>query len=71
VTFSHTPELVAHFAELCVDSDMGARLIDQLIDRHLQAQTVDRLLDAMARGETLRQMQASLNDEGRVVCDFA
>lgn len=71
VTFSHTPELVAHFAHLCVDSDMGARLIDQLIDRHLQAQTVDRLLDAMASGETLRQMQASVNDEGRVVCDFA
>ncbi|WP_090272260.1 type VI secretion system ATPase TssH [Halopseudomonas litoralis] len=71
VTFSHTPELVAHFAHLCVDSDMGARLIDQLIDRHLQAQTVDRLLEAMASGESLRQMQATVNDEGRVVCDFA
>src|SRR5690606_16197146 len=71
VAFSHTPELVQHFAELCTDSDMGARLIDQLIDRHLQAQVVDRLLEAMATGTPLRQMQASVTDEGRVVCDFA
>ncbi|WP_285258962.1 type VI secretion system ATPase TssH [Halopseudomonas bauzanensis] len=71
LSFSHTPELVTHFADLCGDSDMGARLIDQLIDRHLQATTVDRLLDAMASGETLRQMQATVTDEGRVVCEFA
>ena len=71
VTFRHTPELVQHFAELCTDSDMGARLVDQLIDRHLQPQVVDRLLEAMATGTALRQMQASVTDEGRVVCDFA
>lgn len=71
LSFSHTPELAAHFADLCGDSEMGARLIDQLIDRHLQATTVDRLLDAMATGETLRQVQATVTDEGRVICEFA
>jgi len=71
LSFSHTPELAAHFADLCGDSEMGARLIDQLIDRHLQAMTVDRLLDAMATGETLRQVQATVTDEGRVICEFA
>ncbi|MCJ0975666.1 type VI secretion system ATPase TssH [Pseudomonas sp. PS1] len=69
--FSHCEALVRHLAERCTHGESGARLIDHLIDQHLQPLVVDRLLDAMAGGEALRQVHATLDGEGAVVCEFA
>ncbi|MBB4866926.1 type VI secretion system protein VasG [Pseudomonas nitritireducens] len=69
--FSHCQALVDHLAERCTQSESGARLIDQLMDAHLLPQIADRLLDAMAAGVTLRQVHATLDGDGRPVCEFS
>ena len=69
--FSHCPGLVTYLAERCSDSDSGARLIDHLIEQHLQPLVVDRLLHSMAGGEPLRQVYATLDGDGALVCEFA
>lgn len=71
LTFSHSPALVEHLAALCTQSDSGARLIDQLLEVHVLPVVADRLLAAMASGEALRHVHATLDGEGRVLCEFA
>lgn len=71
LTFSYTPELVAHMAERCAHSDSGARHIDQWIEVHLLPQVVDRLLDAMAVGEPLAHVHAGLDANRDPVCEFS
>jgi type VI secretion system protein VasG len=71
LTFSHAPALVEHLAALCTQSDSGARLIDQLLEVHVLPVVADRLLAAMASGEALRHVHATLDGEGRVLCEFA
>lgn len=71
LTFTYCPALASFFAERCIQSDSGARLVDRLIDQHLQPLAVDRLLQAMACGERLQRAHASLDNQGAVVCEFA
>lgn len=69
--FSYCQQLVGHLAERCIQSDSGARLIDQLLDLHVLPQVADRLLDAMASAERLKHVHATLDADGRVICEFA
>jgi len=68
--FSHCQNLVQHLAERCSQSDSGARLIDHLLELHVVPLVADRLLDAMARGESLKQVHATLDSDGAVICEF-
>lgn len=68
--FTHGQALVDHLAQRCSQSDSGARLIDHLIEAHLLPSIADRLLDAMASGELLKQVHATLDGNGGVVCEF-
>ena len=68
--FSHCQNLVQHLAERCSQSDSGARLIDHLLELHVIPLVADRLLDAMARSESLKQVHATLDSDGAVICEF-
>jgi type VI secretion system protein VasG len=69
--FSYCQNLVSHLAERCTQSESGARLIDHLLESHLVPLVADRLLEAMARGESLKQVHATLDHSDGVICEFA
>ncbi|MVV47864.1 type VI secretion system ATPase TssH [Pseudomonas sp. PB120] len=69
--FSYSQDLVDYLAERCTQSDSGARLIDHLLDLHVLPLVADRLLDAMATGEMLKRVNATLDGDARVTCEFA
>ncbi|WP_419712602.1 type VI secretion system ATPase TssH [Pseudomonas sp. NFX224] len=69
--FSYCQQLVAHLAERCVQSDSGARLIDQLLDQHVLPPVTDRLLEAMATGEHFTRVHATVDADVSVICEFA
>ncbi|MNY07292.1 Chaperone protein ClpB [compost metagenome] len=69
--FSYCQQLVAHLTERCVQSDSGARLIDQLLDQHVLPLVTDRLLEAMATGEHFTRVHATVDAAACVICEFA
>ena len=71
LTFTYTPELVAHMAERCVHNDSGARYIDAWIETRLLPQMADRLLAAMSSGECLAHVHARLDEHGAPLCEFS
>jgi type VI secretion system protein VasG len=71
LVFSYCQNLVSHLAERCTQSESGARLIDHLLESHLVPLVADRLLEAMARGESLKQVHATLDHSAGVTCEFA
>ncbi|KPG99617.1 AAA family ATPase [Pseudomonas sp. RIT-PI-q] len=69
--FTYSQDLVDHLAECCTQSDSGARLIDHLLDLHVLPLLADRLLDAMVTGESLKRVNATLDGNACVICEFA
>lgn len=70
LVFSHTPALVAHMADRCLQSDSGARFIEHWLEANLLPQVVDRLLEAMANDESLQSAHAGLDSHGHLTCEF-
>lgn len=69
--FDYCPALIEYFADRCQHGDSGARLIDLLIDQQLQPRVVDQLLDSMANDSVIKQVHATFDAEGALICEFA
>ncbi|MFC6339984.1 type VI secretion system ATPase TssH [Pseudomonas sp. CCM 7891] len=68
--FSHSPELLVHMKDRCLQSDSGARFIDHWLEANLLPLVVDRLLEAMAGDEPLQSAHAGLDRHGHLTCEF-
>lgn len=71
IGFTYDRKIVESFAANCEQQTSGARLIDQIIEATLQPLVVDRMLQAMAGGTPVRNVHATVSEQGAIACEFA
>ncbi len=63
--FSYDDHLVDTIAARCTEVDSGARNIDNILSGSLLPEVAGEVLERMSRGEPVREIKASVGEDGR------
>jgi type VI secretion system protein VasG len=69
--FGFTDELVENVVQRCTEVDTGARNIDEILTKTLLSEMSTEFLSRLAKGELIRGVEVSLDDDARFVYDFS
>ena len=62
--FSYSDELIEIIASRCREVESGARNVDHILTRTLLPEMSQEILSRMARGESLRTVHVTVNEQG-------